>query len=313
MKRLQSWYSALLFVILWPSPGFGGDPSPSPLPLAVLEFHAAKELEPDFGLNAATLLNAMLSAEPDLWLVERAELDKGISEQELGLAGNVTPETAARVGQLTGAKVLVTGRVFRAGKETVLVTKIIGTETGRVFGEIAKSAGSANASDLVNELAAKVAATLRARRDSLVAVTINRDDRLAAVKSKLPEGPRPTVRVNIPERHFGAPVVDPAAETEVIRWLTSCGFAVLDAKAKETPDLEIVGEAFSAFALRKGNMICCRARVEIKVTRTTDQRVMLSDARAGMAVDIAEQTAAKESLMETTAMLMERIITQLSN
>ena len=42
-------------------------------------------------------------------LVERAELEKVLGEAELGLSGTVSPETAARIGHLTGAKVLVTG------------------------------------------------------------------------------------------------------------------------------------------------------------------------------------------------------------
>ena len=49
-------------------------------------------------------------------MVERAELEKILGEQELGLSGTVSADTAAKVGNLTGAKVLVTGRVFKLHK-----------------------------------------------------------------------------------------------------------------------------------------------------------------------------------------------------
>jgi hypothetical protein len=66
------------------------------------------------------------------------ELDKALGEQELGLSGAIAPAAAAKVGQLTGAKVLVTGRVMQAGSETLVVAKLIGTDTGRVFAAKAK-------------------------------------------------------------------------------------------------------------------------------------------------------------------------------
>jgi hypothetical protein len=60
----------------------------------------------DVGPKVATLINANLSVEPNLIIVERAELEKALGEQELGLSGTVTSDSAAKVGQLTGAKVL---------------------------------------------------------------------------------------------------------------------------------------------------------------------------------------------------------------
>jgi hypothetical protein len=284
-----------------------------PLTVAVIDFDASKELEPGFGANAATLMSAHLSAEPTLWLVERAELGKLLSEQELGLSGNVSAATAAKVGQLTGAKVLVTGRAFRAGKETIVVAKVISTETSRVYGELVKGGSATPVSDLAEELAGKVATTIEAKKETLVAKVITRDERLAALKEKLGSGKRPSVRVKIPEQHFGAPVVDPAAQTEIVRWLRECGYRVLDDSAKESPDFELTGEAFSVFGLRRGNLISCRARVEIKLTGSQVGEVVVADSQAGVAVDIAEQSAAKEALTEAAARLIERLLPTLVN
>src|SRR5437762_5418151 len=108
------------------------------LTVAVFDFESKDEAVRDLGPKVATLINANLSAEPQIITVERAELEKVLGEHELGLSGTVSPDTAAKVGHLTGAKVLVTGRVFKADKELVIVAKIIGTETSRVYGELVK-------------------------------------------------------------------------------------------------------------------------------------------------------------------------------
>src|SRR5271169_5432148 len=78
------------------------------LTVAVFDFESRDEAVRDLGPKVAALLNANLSAEPQIITVERAELVKILGEQELGLSGTVSPDTAAKVGHLTGAKVLVT-------------------------------------------------------------------------------------------------------------------------------------------------------------------------------------------------------------
>ncbi len=72
------------------------------------------------------------------------------------LAGTVTPDTAARVGQILGAKVIVTGRVFDAGDKVFLVAKFIGVETSRVYGETATIPEIKALDKGVDELAEKV-------------------------------------------------------------------------------------------------------------------------------------------------------------
>jgi len=285
--------------------------SDEPITVAVLSFGSSKQLEPGFGANVAALVNARLSAQPELWMVERAELDTLLSEQELGLSGNVAPETAAQVGKLTGAKVLISGSAFVAGNETIMVAKVISTETSRVFGEMVKGGKNPVVSELATELAKKIAATISENIDKLRVKIVPTPDRIAAIKEALPPGKRPTVSVRIPERHFGAPVNDPAAETEIIHWLTACGFEVFDSKSDRTPDYRIEGEAFSALGLRRGNLVSCRARVELKVIETASSKIVYSTARTGIAVDIAEQTAAKTALSETASRVAETLVPKL--
>jgi hypothetical protein len=65
------------------------------LTVAVFDFESKDEAVRDLGPKVATLVNANLSAEPNLITVERAELEKALSEQELGLSGTVSTESAA--------------------------------------------------------------------------------------------------------------------------------------------------------------------------------------------------------------------------
>ena len=139
------------------------------LTVAVFDFDSKDEAVRDWGSKIATLVNANLSAEPEIVTVERAELDKVLGEQELGLSGTVSPDSAAKVGQLTGAKVLVTGRVFKASGQSIIVAKVIGTETSRVYGEMVQGAPSVSIVDLSSNLAAKVAAVISAKGGTLVA------------------------------------------------------------------------------------------------------------------------------------------------
>ena len=78
-------------------------------------------------------------------------------------------------------------------------------------------------------------------------------------------------------------------------------------KSSEKPEIEISGEAFSAFGLRKGNLISCKARVEIKA-RKSNGDVITVDRQTSVAVDIAEQTAAKTALQNAAAELAERLL-----
>jgi hypothetical protein len=306
MKTILTLSLLLIPAILFAAP----EKQPEVLSVAVFDFDSRDEAVRDLGPKAATMINATLSAEPQLILVERAELEKVLGEQELSLSGTVSSDTAAKVGHLTGAKVLVTGRVFKVGTETILVAKVIGTETSRVYGEMVKGGASKPITDLSEELAQKIAATITAKGDTLVAKVRSHEQRMAAIKKSLKPGKLPSVSVKVPERHFGQPVTDPAVETELGLILKECGFTVVDDKSKSKPDIEITGEAFSAFGARKGNLISCKARVELKVHNAKGD-LLAVDRQTSVAVDLAEQTAAKTALQNAASDLAERLIPKL--
>ncbi|HEY4416808.1 MAG TPA: CsgG/HfaB family protein [Verrucomicrobiae bacterium] len=281
------------------------------LTAAVFDFDSPDEAVHGLGPKVAALISANLSAEPNLILVERAELEKTLGEQELGLSGTVAPDSAAKVGQLTGAKVLVTGRIFKVENSLVLVAKIIGTETSRVYGEVVNGKPNAAITDLAAELAKKIAADVTQKSDTLVAKVESPEERLAKIKAALGGKKLPTISVKISEQHFGQHVIDPAAQTELSLLLQQCGFPVVDELSTNKAEIEITGEAFSEFGLRKGNLQSCRARIEIKARDVASGDIISVDRQTSVGVDIAEHVAAKTALQNGAAELAERLLPKL--
>lgn len=283
-------------------------PPPQPLTVAILNFQVSgKEFEKK-GAEAAILLNAKLSTAPNLILVEREEIEKIFGEQELGLSGNVTPDTAAKVGQLTGAKVLVTGRVFGAEKKFFVVAKIISTETSRVYGETATFFSPEELDSAVNNLAPKIVSVIENRGDTLLAKVEDPAARLERLKKVVANKKLPSVSVQINEQHINRAGIDPAAQTEMKLVLQQLGFEVIDASSGKQPDVTITGEAFSEMAGRRGNLVSCRSRIEIKVAQPATGKLLLADRQTDVAVDLAENMAGKAALQNAALKLLDRII-----
>lgn len=283
-----------------------------PLTAAVLDFQTSGEKLDKKGAQAAVLLNAQLSASPNLILVERQELEKIFGEQELGLSGTVSADTVAKVGALTGAKVLITGRLFDVGDKYFLVAKIMSTETSRVFGETATFADLAALDQATGELAGKVQGVIEKQAVNLVAKVETPEERLARWK-KIVEGKTlPSVSVAVTEQHLNRALIDPAVETEFRLVLQQLGFMVIDsATSTVEPDIRITGEAFSEFGARRGNLVSAVARVEIKAVRREGGTLIGVDRQRGVAVDLAENVAAKEALQNAALKLLDRLVPKL--
>jgi hypothetical protein len=267
-----------------------------------------------YGAKVSDILFATLVAEPDLYLVDRAELGKVIAEQGLNLSGAVKPGEAARVGQLTGAKLLVTGSVVQVDKSIYLVAKVIGTETSRVAGTSLRGKASDDLAPLAEKLAGQVAATIRLQAEKLVARPASEADRIAALKKALPGGRRPSVRVSIAERHVNLPTLDPAAETEITRFCQATGFAVADPEkgTEGMADVLITGEGFSELAGHIGPLVSVQARLEVKAVERKSGKVLFVDRQTAVVVDLTEQIAGKAALQEAAAAIAERLLPELA-
>ena len=281
-------------------------------PTAIFPFAERGSGVKGYGSKVSDILFAQLVISPDLMLVDREELKKTLDEQELNLSGMVNSAQAVQVGQLTGAKLLITGSVIEADKTLYLVAKIIGTETSRVLGESVKGRTTDEIGPLVEQLAEKVAAKIAKDAGTLVAKVVTREDRIAALNKSIGDAKRPAVLVSIDERHVGQATIDPAAETEIALLCKETGFEVLDAAAgKRGADILIKGEGFSEFAMRRGNLVSVKARLEVKAIDLATDKIIAIDRQVAVEVDLTEQIAGKKALQKAAAMIAERMLPKL--
>jgi len=306
-----------------PAAPAGAAPTPKAEPaavtLAVLDYEAAAPGNPELGVQMAEILTARLSVEDGLSLVERARLGQVMKEQHLILVGLADPQQAATIGKLVGAKLLVMGKAFLMDGKLMIVTKVVGVETGLVKGTLRSVEQSKPLSDAVAMLAEDVAALVRKDAARLLPAGTKLEDPVAGIRAELGDRPRPSVAVVIPEQHRTRVVIDPAVETEIKRLLVSCGFRVMDAgrndladwakdmaHGKKAPwpsalrdaDLVVVGEAFSEFAVRTGDLVTCAARAEVNLISRHTGEVLLADRDTERAVDLAEAIAGKTALQK---------------
>jgi TolB-like protein len=282
-------------------------------PAALFVFEERGAGAREMGQKVTDLLFAKLVVKDGLTLVDREDLKKTLAEAELNLSGAVKSNEATKVGQLTGAKILVTGSVIHVDKKLFLVVKIIGTETSKVVGASVDGKVADELDTLVDKLADKVVETITAKADDLVVKVVTKKDRIASVKEQLKKSPRPTVMIKVAERHVGAATFDPAAQTELMLFCKEAGFEVIDADEGEKvkADIIITGEGVSSFTSRRGNLMTVKARLEIKAVERATDKVLAVDRQTVVEVDLTEPLAGKSALQEAAAAIAERLLPKL--
>ena len=278
-------------------------------PVAILPFVERQKKSDDLGKTVSDILFANLATDPSIVLVDREDLDKVLEEQGMNISGIVDSAGAVKVGNIIGAKILVTGSVLKAGSSQYLVAKIIGTETTRVFGASVKGGEKEDIDVLAQKLSAEVGKIILKEGNQLVAQVETRENRIARIKHSLSGKTLPTLMITIPESHVGQRTVDPAAETEMNLYAVESGFHVLDLKKSNEKDADVVirGEAFSEYAATHGKLIAVKARVELKAVDAKTGRIIATDRQTTVAVDLTEQIAAKTALQQAGALLAERM------
>jgi len=274
-------------------------------PTAILNFSERGVKLQGKGKDVADLLFANLIENPNLYLVDRTDMDKLLKEAELNLSGMVNSAQANQIGQFTGAKLIITGSLFSVGQKDYIVAKIIGTETTKVLG------ASVNGTDpldvMTKALADKIGAIVEKSADKLIAPVITMEDTVATLKKTIGEKKLPSASISIKEEHVSQKTIDPAAETEMSLFYKKLGGVV----TTDNAEYSIVGEGFSEFATRVGNLISVKARLEVKVLDRAGNVVAI-DRQTSVKVDLSEQIAGKSALQEAASKIAVRILPQLA-
>ncbi|MBI4381696.1 MAG: hypothetical protein HY574_10980 [candidate division NC10 bacterium] len=79
------------------------------------------------------LATHMVIARRNFDVIERKHLDKILAEQGLNLSGIIEPQNARQVGRLSGVDAIATGSVTEHPTALEVTTRLIDTETGKVF------------------------------------------------------------------------------------------------------------------------------------------------------------------------------------
>ena len=279
--------------------------SENQLSVAVLGMSAPKELEAE-AEKLTLLLGVHLSENVEFNMVERVEIDKLLGEQELTLTGTIDTTTAAKVGHLIGAQILISGRVINVGGKHMAVAKIIGVETSRVSSVSTEFASAENITEAAQTMTQLITERLKNPKSGFTAKEESWEEMISRLKKALPPGVTlPSVRVAIPEEHISQRVPDPAAQTEIQKVLQEVGFKLVDGVPA---DFSIEGEAFSERASQRGQMIFCKARLEVKVADSKKEKLWV-DRQTTSAVDLAENVAGKSALQKAGRAIAERVVT----
>lgn len=278
----------------------------APLTVAVYDFRGDGGAAA-YGNNVTTLVTADLTTETNLVLVERSELNKALNEQAFGISGMVSSDAAAKIGQITGAKVLVAGQVILAGKDhLIIVANIIGTETGRLFADKVEGAAD-NLTDLTSELSRKIAQTITTRAVSLVSVVgESREDRLNRIVSNLAGTNRPSLSVKI-FRH-GKPWGDMQVETELQAILMKAGFVVVDDNSESKPDVVITGAGEYGAEPHRNGLHACNYAMDVKIQERRTGKIIALEHQEGNATEAGQSAARTAAQINAADGLAEKIL-----
>ncbi len=301
-------FIALFCLALGGSVAAGAEPLPT---VAVYDFNGANKPASGYSFPVAALVTANLAGQTNLEVLERADLDQALNEQAFGVSGLVNPEAAAKIGQLTGAKILVSGEIIKTDSSghLVIIANIIGTETGRLF--VAKvDGGNNNLVDLASDLSRKISQTISDQLTNLVAPTEeSHEERVARIVQSVTGTNRPVVSVLIrwstaPNRNWGPSTV----HAEFGNILLKAGFKVVDGRSDMKPDVEITGiEDLSPGTAQRG-FFTYRAVIDLSVRRRLTGEILAYEHGEGTATDTTKSGADRAAQVNATDTVAAKIL-----
>jgi TolB-like protein len=299
----------LLLFSMVASFAFAAETPPEHLSVAVYDFKGDVAAG-DYGTKVTALVTADLATNPNIVMLERAQLNKALSEQAFGASGMVSSDAAAKIGQITGVKVLVSGQVIMIKQDhLVIIANLIGTETGRLFA--AKVDGPAdNLMELASSLSSKIAEAIKAHGSELVAeAEESHTQRLNRIAESIKGTNRPSVSVSIQFfNETGGHWKNDYAEFEFGVVLLRTGFTLIDNESDRKADIEITGDSSVSSETPRGDLVSTHTAIEIKVQERRTGKIIAIDRQESAATGIGRNVSARESHVRAVDELAARIL-----
>jgi len=295
-----------------------------PIRVAIFDVDVLKGVDVE-GHAIADRLNTMLSAMPQVTIVNRDQITKVADEHQIALSGLVDNSSAVKLGKFLSAQYIIVGRASKIGQTFFVVLKIVDVETTVQTTVSAKAAAESGFETVLQRLGEPLTTDIR-RLQRPTAESEN------TVLGRLRKLARPlagkVLLVSVEETHVGRTLRDPAAQMAIVQRLRSLGLTVIVPKDpvdgwKETllqtgrygekkVDFLLEGEGTSAFAAQIQGLTSCRARVELRLVAVPGRTVDVTDRGVAAGVDLVEALAAKTALEEAGVQACDAVIRRMA-
>jgi hypothetical protein len=295
-----------------------------PIRVAIFDVDVVKGVDVE-GPTVADHLNTMLSAMPQVTVLNRDQIKKVAEEHQIALSGLVDSASAVKLGKFLSAQYIIVGRASKIGQTLYLVLRIVDVETTVQTTISAKAAAESGFEAVLQRLSEPLTADVRRLQRP---VAESEGNALAELRKLARPLAGKVLLVTVEETHVGRPLRDPAAQMAIMQRLRSLGLTVIVPKdpvegwkesllqtgryGERKIDFLLEGEGTSAFAAQIQGLTSCRARVELRLVPVPGRTIDVSDRGVAAGVDLVEALAAKTALEEAGVQAADAVIRRMA-
>jgi tetratricopeptide (TPR) repeat protein len=164
----------LIVQLLIHADAFGAESSKQMPVLAVVGIVSNPDVQSDASLTSSfvALLEADLSQEPDVTLVERMQRDNILREMNVNLSGLADEHAALQIGKMLGADLIVWGEAARVGAGPALVFHVVESQTGIIRGICVAPLGNQNVQETVGDAARQIVRVAMSSKPATATVAV---------------------------------------------------------------------------------------------------------------------------------------------
>jgi len=273
-------------------------------------------------------------------VVDRARTEQILKSQNFDRSSGVVDSSKAKdIGKMLQADMVCATEMRKEDGAFIVICSLIDVESGEMTASGMELIETDTATEVRNAINRAVLTMLGMEAPVAQARTAPSSPKTVPQADVLQDPRQARIAVIIPEVHLTRSIPDPAAETAIIRKLLEAKFTrVVDQnqinKIRESDNVKallrgdtgaakslgtrlgvdyiMVGEAFSeSVGTLAGGMFSCRARVEARIIRTDNARIIATSGFHAGGADLTEATSAKVALNNAGEMMGDYMVKQL--